>query len=462
VLFSAVVTAVAFACGSGGGMGDGGDGDTQPLDVPDASVPDAGTDAGGEEPDGGGDDAGLPDGGEPADGGEPITGGPGPWPTDPVTDLGATYALGVPQSAGFDEAMNLWLLDGDRIGVLRPGDAEPTWTQGVGQAAGGFGESQRALGSTVICGGAPGRAYVGYFTYDLSPAFIAGPSDEGYDAVRFEEFQKGDLDAVRLAEDGSVILEEHLWRSIGVSGGKMPIGIRNTNDWHYDEDRSVFTCKRVTRGPFRGDLYIGTNHGVTRIQGLVYNSHRHPVWDEGGSLRIGYSYGLGIAPNGDVLIANEWMVGILAPTASLREWDREETWEGPVPWKYKGYNEVLNGLLDFDYWRAFEQTASGAYYLGSKDFGVWQLSIVNRSTATWTKLEGLPTDAISTMQATDDGSLYIGTNGSGLWKLAADGTLSRVDEVPGSRVRTLVYEPELEPSMLLVLTNSGATLLRGP
>jgi hypothetical protein len=43
-----------------------------------------------------------------------------------------------------------------------------------------------------------------------------------------------------------------------------------------------------------------------------------------------------------------------------------------------------------------------------------------------------------------------------------DGTLARVDSVPGRNVIQLVYDPTVEPSMLLVLTNAGLTVLRGP
>jgi hypothetical protein len=75
-------------------------------------------------------------------------------------------------------------------------------------------------------------------------------------------------------------------------------------------------------------------------------------------------------------------------------------WEGPTPWRFKGFNEALNGQASDDYWRAFEQTSSGRYYLGS--------------------------------------------------------------EVSGQRVLQLVYEPTVTPSMLLVLTDLGLTVLRGP
>jgi hypothetical protein len=139
------------------------------------------------------------------------------------------------------------------------------------------------------------------------------------------------------------------------------------------------------------------------------------------------------------------------------------TWAGPTPWRFKSFNEVLNGQGSDDYWRAFEQTPSGVYYLGSAEFGVWAMTPKTRSTGNWSRLAGLPTNRILSLKSTDDGALYIGTDGAGLWRLEPDGvTLNRVQDVSGQRVLQLVYEPTVTPSMLLVLTNQGLTVLRGP
>jgi hypothetical protein len=396
-----------------------------------------------------------------------------------VLDYTRSFDVGTPQSVGLDEGLNFWFLDGDRIGVMRPGDRAPTWVRGIGQARLPFGWDSLAIGSTVICGGEAGRAYVGYRTHEMKRApgitqrtYIPGPGEPNYTPERYAEYQKGDLDVVRLQPDGTIALEEHLWRTTGLSNEGRQLGIHNTNDFHYEEDRSILNCARVTRGPFRGDLYITTNHGVTRIQGLTYNSHRHPGWylitknpdgTQDASLQCPPMHGLGIAPNGDVLVANEQMLGVLVPSARLEDWDREKTWEGPTPWRFKGFNEVLNGQATDDFWRAFEQSTSGRYYLGSAEFGVWAMTPKSRSTGNWSKLDGLPTNRILALKATDDGALYIGTHDAGLWRLEPDGvTLAQVREVSGRRVSQLVYEPTVKPSMLLVLTDQGLTVLRGP
>ncbi len=374
--------------------------------------------------------------------------GPGPWPEAPAVDYSAKYNLGRVQSVGVDAAHQLWLLDGARIGVLRPGDSAPRWTSHVGQASKGFGPEGLALGSTVICGGAANRAYVGYRADDLKQVRRESPDDP--------EFLKGDLDVVTVNSEGTISLETHLGKTTSTSGYDR-LGIRNTNDWHYDEDRSVLACVRVTRGPHRGELYIGTNHGVTRIKDLTYNSHRHPTWDLNGSLRVGYSHALGIAQNGDVLIGNEWKVGIVSPPPNLEDWDDV----GVAPFRLNTHAEPLNSLAEMDSWRAFVQTIDGAYWLGSATFGLWRMDLTqSQSSASFTKLKGLPSEEIETLAATDDGALLIGTRAHGLWRREAGGALARVAEVPGDRVLQLVEDPTVKPAMLFVLTSAGLTVLR--
>src|SRR4051812_48705790 len=95
--------------------------------------------------------------------------------------------------------------------------------------------------------------------------------------------------------------------------------------------------------------------------------------------------------------------------------------------------------------------------------GVWSRVPTSHTGAVWTRLSGLPTSAIASLKATDDGALYIGTDGKGLWRLEPDRTtLARVAQVPGQRVLQLVYEPSVTPMMVLVLTDRGLTVLRGP
>jgi hypothetical protein len=375
--------------------------------------------------------------------------GPGPWPNVPYKDYSRDYGIDWVQSVGVDEAHNIWVLRDREIGVLRPDSSSPVWASKLGQASNPFGRGAPALGSTVICGGEAGRAYVGYRTYELHQPWRRSPEDP--------EFRKGDLDVVRLQQDGRIVLEAHLGQTTDRSG-YAHLGIRNSNDWHYDEDRSVLTCQRVMRGRHKGELYIGTNHGVTRIRGLAYSSHRHSAWDAGGTLRIGYNYGLGIGQNGDVLMANEWKVAIIAPPDALEDFEVSER----APWKLDTWAREVNSLAEMDFWRAFQQTKDGRYWLGSEGFGLWRMDRRDSSVsdATFERVAALPSSNVLALAAAEDGSLYIGTGDAGLWRMRPNGKIEPVPEVSGRRVTQLVYDPSVSPVMLYVVADATLSVVR--
>jgi ligand-binding sensor domain-containing protein len=127
------------------------------------------------------------------------------------------------------------------------------------------------------------------------------------------------------------------------------------------------------------------------------------------------------------------------------------------------YLPEVNSLEEFDYWIGFQQTKDGKYYLASSDYGLWEMTILSKGNPSQkgTKVKGLPTDALTSVASTDDGSLFIGTSGSGLWRMDAQKQLQRVADVPGSRVKQVIYDSSATPGMLYVLTDSGLTVLRG-
>lgn len=492
VQWAAVVGALALAvtvvaCGNsdcgdcdynpgGGGGGGGGvyDGGSNPP-----PEEDGGTDGGND----GGVDAGN-DGG--TDGGEccePDAGGgtiESKWPNDAVLNLTSKYGIesGI-QSVGIDEGQNIWLLKGREIGVLRPGDTRPTWTANIGQASQPFGADSLASGSTVICGGADGKAYVGYRTPDTPNVHS---EDGGWTDFSYKQ---GDLDLVQLNADGTVALQEHLYKTTSTNGGKTVVnarlGIRNTNDWTYDEDRSVLTCTRVTSGPHRGDLFVGTNHGVVRVRGDLYNAHIHPVWWDRskcetdqcqGTQKAGYTYAVSVTSKGDLLIGNDWMLGLAKINNVLADFDQM----GITKFKISMHVPEINSLEAFDFWRGVTEAKNGRYYFGSKDFGLWHAELRERSgdradfgfwNAARTEFtSGLrkvsfPSNQISQVQATDDGSVFVGTYDQGLFRITPSGTTEKVAGVSGSAVRQIVYDQAVTPSKLLVLTSSGVYMLSG-
>jgi len=308
--------------------------------------------------------------------------------------------------------------------VLRQGQTQPRWFSRIGQAGRGF-------TTFTLCGGAANRAYVGYLARELPNPEAATP----------QEKLEGDADVVRLNPDGSVELEEHLV-------------LVNTNDARYDETRSILSCAKVMRGPYKGEVYLGTNHAVTRLRGTEISDHRHSVWAApNGSLRIGYNWAVSVTQDGDVFLANEWKVAVLGPTPRMRDWISGSA----NPWKLDTYVPNVGRLEDMDYWRATAQTTDRKYYVGSLNKGLWE---IQRTPRRYTQVV-LPTNSINALSATDDGSLFIGTGNRGLWRLTREKKLEPVPEVPGKRVTQLVYDPTVSPSMLYAISDGKLFVLRG-
>ncbi|RYZ33977.1 MAG: hypothetical protein EOO72_13500, partial [Myxococcaceae bacterium] len=345
-----------------------------------------------------------------------------------------------------------------------------------------------------------GRAYVGYSAPDLGVEpewpdihtnFIVTrapcevPVNETtcfpFSPRRLQFYKQGDVDAVKLDPSGQVVFENHISQSrranIDENGNPfiqtgaveidgVNLGIRNSNDHHFDEDRAMLSCTSVMRGPNKGDVFFGTNHGVVRIRELTYNAHRHPIWyDANGSQMAGYTYGLGISPDGDVLIANDWNFGTVTPDTKMETWDDTRT-PGINQQKVKSsYLQGLNSQSEFDNWRGFQQTTDGKYYLGSKDYGLWNMTIGSAGNpfqqGTRIGAEEPALTNINALASTNDGSLFIGTNAGGLYRLTPAKTLEKVADVRGNKVLQLVYDSSLTSGMLLVLTSEGLTVIRG-
>ncbi len=469
--------------GQDGGTGeaDGGAGET-----------DGGTDGGTGETDGGTDGGtGETDGGSDGGTGETDAGTPEPtgprseWPTEELKNYSTSYSIprGI-KGVGIDDGHNIWVLETQRYGVLTSEKNSVTWVSGIGQLS----SPELSYGATVICGGAPGKAYVGFAADDN----MAGERTD----INDPEFQKGDVDLVKLNEDGTISLQVHLWETTTRHG--VVSGIRNSNSPYHDEDRTVLSCVKAYRGASKGEVFIGTNHGVTRIDGEIYNSHIHPRWMDKsgcadptaptcvGSQRAGYTYGLGIAQDGDVLIANDWHIGRVTPTLELKYWDQQDMRTGTynvdrTPFRFDTFVPEVNSQAEFDFWRGIAETPEELTWNGRKarymylgnirpdgftnPYGLYRLLVTERTDRYLMEIvETVKVDfphMVSALTVTDDGSMFIGTPTDGLYRMGPDKVISKVPGVTGSNVKQIVYDPTASPSMLLVLTNDALWVLRG-
>ena len=205
--------------------------DAGPVDVPDAGGP----------PDAGPPDAGPPDAGPPPPDPHRIGGlGAGPWPSAPITVYGSAQGLlEAPISASTDEAENIWVVTERALYLLRPGDKTfRRYTAADGLHVGsGWTEPPDF---TLVVGGAAGECFVGYYAHDT------------HDHTNLDPIaHMGKMDQVRLKPDLKLEVNRY--------------DFHNSNDAHFWETRTI-TSAVYDHFQHPGELYVGSNHGVTRVQ----------------------------------------------------------------------------------------------------------------------------------------------------------------------------------------------------
>src|SRR5205085_3611122 len=336
-LFAAVCVLVLMGCqrgagGPGNGLPGGDAGDAGPdgsicvgsrYPCSDGGTPDAGPDAGPTE---------TPDAG-PA---HTIGGlGWGPFPHAPMTIYGsADGLLEAPVSASVDEGENLWVATEKALYVLQPGAKvfrRYTAQDGLHVGAG----YTEPPDFTMVEGGGPGEAFVGYYAHDTNTSMF--PDAHWYtDPIA----HMGKMDQVLLHADGTLTVNRY--------------DLRNTNDGRYYETRTVMSMV-YDHFQHPGNLYVGSNHGITRIvpakyfpprrdpadpgwnndEKVWYADHVHPWVCLGGPCDdkhpsvFGDWFGLTLAPDGRLWMGGLTCAGALNFREALGDWI--QSWEPVNP-----------------------------------------------------------------------------------------------------------------------------------
>jgi hypothetical protein len=381
---------------------------------------------------------------------------------------------------GVDAGANVWTVDGsDGIWVLRPGGSWQRHT-GIGQIA-------RGEPPITVCGADAGKAYVGYWVQELA--------DPLHSTV--EQRAEGDVDRFALDDAGNVSLELHyeIHNNNGINADGT-IKDKKT----FDETRAILSCVRVNEGPFQGEVYFGSNHGLTRVRGDEFGDHRHPVFDypacpnpPDGSFEcdsapeaIGYVWGLGLTSAGTVLMSTEWMFAEVGPSDPTQMHDlvrwtlNSHPWilVGPPPFPQPGKAAPAWAPPWYARWplrfaepahnRAMAKAPDGRYWLASERHGLVWFDAAGGKLAPFVEVEGEP-GTVTSLIANPDGSLWVGTAGAGVWRYQplprpaalADppvpeaGTWTRLEGLPGGHVAQLYMETRSGKRQLYVATDGG-------
>ena len=261
--------------------------------------------------------------------------GPGPWP-EANAQFGAADGIAEAPVVGFstDETQNRWAATHQALYLMRPGEKRfrrydardglhlqgnpvrycDTWAPD--HACPIYGGAADP-GITEIAGGGPNEVFVGYAGNEAGTQEYDDPNRH-----------TGKLDRVRLNPDGTLSVDR-LDLVAGVSA----------QFWH---DRTV---QRLLYDHVQHphELYVGTNHGVTRLQpdryrpprpGEWFNDvnkeymadHLHPrvcyhaACSGDSNQRLGDWRGLALALDGDLWVAGKWTAGKIRWSADNRDW----------------------------------------------------------------------------------------------------------------------------------------------
>jgi hypothetical protein len=453
---------------------------TPPAPVPTPQTPDAGP------PDAGPPDAGPPDAGPPPADPHKIGGlGVGPFSTAALTVYGSSQGLReAPVGASVDEGENLWVVTNQALYLLAPGEKTfHRYTAADGLHYGpGWTEPPDI---TWVEGGSKGECFVGYWFHDTNSGNTPGAH------TYLDPFaHMGKMDQVLLQPDGTLKVNRY--------------DLRNSNDGHFYETRSI-TSMAYDHFQHPGNLYVGSNHGITRIipakyfpprhllddpfnttdEKVWYADHVHPVVCIGGPctpdriITFGDWFGLTLADDGRLWMAGLTSAGAIRYKEALTDW--VQSWQPVNPFDpafgdpYPGNSPVFDPPVEGDNvnLRAVAAAPDGIVWFASGE----TLNETWRGTtyglASWdghhfTRFDPIQFGAIEynilELQALPDGRLVLGFPTSGLlvWK-PGDSKGHRVtvsDGLPGEQIGRMSLDRMHDPPILFVPTDGGLAAFR--
>jgi hypothetical protein len=371
--------------------------------------------------------------------------------------------------ASADEAKNIWAVSNSALYVMRAGQ---TSFRRYTDADGLHLANAEPPGIMTVAGGHANEGFVGYNGADIT--------DTQNDPLR----TKGKMDHVGLNADGSLAVTH-----IDIHNDDYVVG--NENDFTYNEDRGA--RRMLYDHSFHpGTLYIGWNHGVTRMDwghndptsGLPYADHVHPVvYNLGGTEMMAEWRALALDPTpreghapGVLWMGGEFTAGAIDWTPVLYDWSRNE--RNPFIEAF-GPSDPSLSLSDLPPVFPVAQAADPVNIRGiaiTHDGTVWfasgpqwnpptdaMLGIATWNGAGFNYIDpgsiGLPTREIIDMVAMPDDTLAIGTTEGLFCYDPATHVLTPVNGLPSNQINHLWVDTSVTPAALYVATPAGVAIL---
>jgi hypothetical protein len=423
-----------------------------------------------------------------------VASGPGPWPVANVS-YGAADGIQERSVVGLttDAAQNRWLATNAALYLLKPGETrfrrfdsrsglhlpdnavrycDRDFTGGD-RSCPIFGAAT-APGIRTIEGGSSGEVFVGYYGRSAGAGDWTDP-----------DRHSGKVDRVRLQSDGSLQVDR--------------MDLVSSVSAQFWENRRI---ERMLYDHGRRELYVGTNHGVDRIQPDAFRNpkpgewfltsthewlsdHLHPrvcfhtacTGDENKDTQmIGDWRGLSLAADGNLWVAGKWTAGKIRWTQQLSQWHARtgaDTFEiafgdpydaatGRNPPVFRPPREgdpvdmsAVAVARDGTVWFASGPQSSGprAYGIASWDGKAFRYFDPVRDA-------GLPESNVRDLVALPDGRLAVASfSALVLWDPTA-GRHTAVSGLPGGSIQMLELDGRVAPATLHVATELGAEALR--
>ncbi len=428
-------------------------------------------------------DAGPPDAGPAGPDAHRIGGlGFGPFPKESPIVYGPSEGLiEAPISAAVDEAENLWVATHSALYLLVPGARafrRYTARDGLHYGA-GYTEPPDI---TLLEAGGPGECFVGYYARDTNSSTLGKNAHMWNDPWA----HMGKMDQVLLQPDGSLKVNRY--------------DLRNSNDGHYYETRTIMSMV-YDHFQHPGNLYVGSNHGITRIIPAKYYPPPHldtdpfNTWDErqwyadhvhpwvcigapctGDTNRdlvaFGDWFGLTLAPDGRLWMGGLTTAGALHFKEKLSDWVQSwqpvnpfsPAFQSPPVYDPPRYGDPVNI-------RGVAVTPDGVVWFVSGEVEAWRgptYGIAAYDGKRFTYFDPTSLGAIEynilEVQALRDGRLVFGFPDSGLlvWTPgdAKGHRITQRDGLPGERIGRMSQDLLHDPPLLLVPTDQGLAIFR--
>jgi len=417
--------------------------------------------------------------------------GPGPWPVANVT-YGTSDGIAESPVVGMttDGAQNRWVATHAALYLLRPGDKTfrrydarnglhlagnpvmycDTWAPHPSCLAG----AAVSPGITEITGGGAGEVFVGYAGHDDGSEDYTDPNRH-----------TGKLDRVRVDDSGAISVQR--------------LDLVNSETAQFWHNRTV---ERLVYDHARNELYVGSNHGVDRLQPDRYrdpkpgewfldvthewlSDHLHPrvcfhaacTGNESKDTQMmGDWRGLALAPDGDLWVAGKWSAGKIRWTQDLSTWHTRPGAQAyafdfgdPYDPRTGANPPVFRPPLEGDpvSMSAVAVTKDGTVWFASDPLSSrdpnYGLASFDGKAFHYFPLRAAGVSRAQDMLALPDGRLAIASpSGISLWDPASGKTtlVSGSSSLPSDNVLRLELDTSVDPPSLHVATTGGAAVLR--